>query len=188
MTCVKDQAGKMLHGFTLIEVLAAITVIATIASVSSMIMFNSIDSYTASSISAGLNKDMTIALEQVVRHLRKIELDSSATETAPNINNVTTTSIDWSDSGLDAYNLSLSGSNLMLSINGGGSNLLLTDVSGMTIQTYDQSNNPLPASLSGSACDQIRRIAVDITLTRGGESQSLGMKVFLRSTMSGGGT
>ena len=65
---------------------------------------------------------------------------------------------------------------------------LLEDVSSFSIQAYDEDNAALAATLTGAACDPIRRIELDLTLQRTGVSTSLRTKLFVRSTMSGGGT
>ena len=112
-------------------------------------------------------------------------LDLGAAGVAPDIDSVTSTSIAWRDTDGDAYSLSLSGGNLLLAVNGGASNILLTDVTAFSLDTYDESNAQLSASLSGASCDPIRRIEISITLTRQNVSETLGTKLLIRSTMSG---
>jgi hypothetical protein len=63
--------------------------------------------------------------------------------------------------------------------------VLLTDVTACTIATFDEDNAPLGASLAGVACDDIRRVSVSVTVTRGGVSETLRTKVFIRATMEG---
>ena len=123
-----------------------------------------------------------------MRELRKIELDAAASGIAPNIDTVTATSIAWTDTDSDSYSLSLSGADLMLAVDGGAAAVLLADATAFSVATYDEDNAALAASLAGVACDPIRRVALDVTLQRHGVSESLRTKVFIRSTMSGGGS
>ena len=173
------------RGFTLIEAIATIVLLSILGTFGSLIILNSTESYIDATTVSQLHSELSISLDRIVRELRKIELDSGAAGVAPDIDSVTTTSIAWRDSDGDAYSLSLSGTNLMLVVNGGASNILLSDVTGFTLGTYDESNDLLPSSLSGAACDPIRRVEISITLTRQSVSETLGTKLLIRSTMSG---
>ena len=98
------------------------------------------------------------------------------------------TLIKWSDSDADSYTLSLSGADLLLAVDGGAAAVLLADVTAFSVQTYDEDDAALADSLSGVACDPIRRVALDVTLQRHSVSETLRTKLFIRSTMSGGGS
>ena len=132
-----------------------------------------------------MHAELSISLDRIVRELRKIKLDSGAAGVAPDIDAVTSTSIAWRDANGAACSLTLSGTDLLLVVNGGASNILLSDVTGMSLGTYDENSASLPASLSGVACDSIRRVEISITLSRLNVSETLGTKLFIRSTMSG---
>ena len=173
-----------LRGFTLIESIATIVVLAVLGSITSLLIVNAVDGYSEAATSAQLHGESSIALDRAVRELRRIELDSAATGVAPNISSVTPTSIAWEPNS----SLSLSGARLMLVDNGATAAVLLDDVSALSITTYDQSNTALAASLTADQCDPIRRIVIDVTLQRHGVSDTLRSKVFIRSTMSGGGS
>ncbi len=177
-----------LRGFTLIEAIATIVVLAVLGSVTSLLILNAVDGYSDTATSAQLHGEASIALDRAVRELRRIELDSGASGIAPNIDSVTATSITWSDSAADSYSLSLSGADVMLAVDGGAAAVLLADATAFSVATYDESNTALAASLTGVACDPIRRIAIDVTLRQGEVIESLRTKVFIRSTMSGGGS
>jgi prepilin-type N-terminal cleavage/methylation domain-containing protein len=172
------------RGFTLIESMATITVLAVLGSIASFLILDSVDAYTDAGTSSQLHAEASIALDRVIRELRMIELDSGASGTAPNILSVTSSSIVWTDSDTDAYYLQLSGSDLMLQVDSGPASVLLSDVTALTITTYNEDNAPLAASLSGAACDPIRRVSVEVTLQRNGLTESLRARAFVRSTMS----
>lgn len=190
---VRPVSRRPLHqpvrrGFTVIEAIATIVVLAVLGSITSLLILNAVDGYSDTATSAQLHGEASIALDRAVRELRRIELDSGASGIAPNIDTVTATSITWSDSGADSYSLSLSGADLMLAVDGGAAAVLLADATAFSVATYDESNTALAASLTGVACDPIRRVALEVTLQRHGVSETLRTKLFIRSTMSGGGS
>ena len=177
-------ARNVRRGFTLIEAIATIVVLAIIGSIASLLILTAVDGYTDAATTAQLHMEASTAMDRIVRELRKVPLDSGAAGVAPDINDVTPTSITWGANG----ELSLTGNKLQLTTSGPPLGDLLDDVSAFTVQTYDEDNAALGETLTGAACDPIRRIELDLTLQRGDVSTSLRTKLFVRSTMSGGGT
>ncbi len=105
---------------------------------------------------------------------------------------MTDKSITW-DNVLDgAHSLSWSGTSgdpLTLAVDGGAAVNLQTDVTAFTVAVYDDTNTVIVLPLATDAlCCPIRRLALDLTVSRSGESMSVRTKLFVRSTMSGGGT
>lgn len=168
------------RGFTLIELISTIAVLAALATVSSGIIFAATDGYLQASTSAQLHTELSIALDRAVRELRNVPLDGDAGDVAPDIDSVTADSIAWSDDN----SLALSGSDLLLAIDGGAA-VLLSDVTSFVVQAYDEDNNALAQALTGGECDDIRRVSMTISIERYGISETLRSKVFLRSTMQG---
>lgn len=166
------------RAFTLVELIATMAILAALGSVISVIVSTSVNGYTRASTNAQLHSELSIALDRIDQMLRFIPPSAAGD---PDISSVTATSITWSTN----WALTLSGTQLLLSEAGGPSSILLKDVSAFSVTAYDQSNTALAASLSGGACDSIRRIRVSITLTRSGVSETLRTKVFIRSMMSG---
>jgi hypothetical protein len=124
-------------------------------------------------------------MDRIMRELRKIELDSGASGVAPNIVGVDSTYVAWQDSEGDNYSVVFFGGVINLQWDGGGGAQLLSDVGTMDVKAFDEDNTELGLPLAGAACDDIRRISVDITLSRNGVSQSQRSKAFIRSTMAG---
>ena len=172
------------RAFTLVEVVATIVVLATIGTVASGILFTATDGYLEARMTAQLHSELSIAMDRIVRELRNIQLDDTADDVAPDIDAVTATSITWDDD----YVIALSGSDLMLTIDGGAAAVLLSDVTSFTIQGYDEDNSELAATLNGDDCDDIRRASISVTIERSGVSETLRSKVFIRSTMHGAGS
>jgi prepilin-type N-terminal cleavage/methylation domain-containing protein len=170
-------------GFTLVESVTTIVILGVLGSAASFLIVNAADNYSEAAMVAQLHDEASAALDRIIRELRNIEYDDAATGDAPNIDSVTATSITWNTD----WSLSLSGDQILFTENGGTAAPLLDDVSALAIQTYDESNTALGASLSGASCDPIRRIQVSLTVTRSGQSTSLRTRVFIRSLMSGAG-
>ena len=168
-------------GFTLVEVIATIVILAVIGSIASRTIMVALDGYIRAATQAQLHTELSIAMDRIERELRKIPGKVNYASVAPNITAVTANSLAWNGN----YSLSLSGNELRFVENGAASAILLSDVTGFTVQTFDQSNNALGAALSGVGCDPIRRVSVDITLQRAGITESVRSKVFLRCTMKG---
>ena len=186
MTGVRLSSRRPLHrGFTLIEAVACITILSVLCMVSSGLILSAIESLLDSSTASQLHNELSIALDRVAGEVRKIELDALAAGVGPDIDNVTAASLAWTDSDSDAYSLSLSGSDVMLAVDGRPAAILLSDVTALDIDTFDESNAALAASLAGVACDPIRRVKVSVTMVREGVTQSLSLRVFIRSTMAG---
>jgi hypothetical protein len=170
--------------------MATIVVLGVLGSTASFLVLDAVDGYTDAATRAQLHAELSIAMDHALREVRKIELDSGAVgEVAPNITDLSAESLKWQDSDLDQYELRKSGSELQLNVNGVGLATLMTDVTVLSIKGYDD-GGPLPADpdtvvASCSPCLTVRRISVEVTAARGGITESLRFKVFIRSTMSG---
>lgn len=167
------------RAFTLVELIAAIVVIAVIGSLASVLLASAVDGYSRASIEAQLHSELSIALERIEREWRYIPC--KADQIAPHINSISATSMVWSDD----CSLSLVGDRLMFAVNGGAAGVLLDDVAAVSIQGMDDAGSPLSLPRNGDACDAIRRLQVSITLERNGVSQTLRTIVFIRSMMQG---
>ena len=185
MTVRTSQSGRRRRGFTLVESMATIVVLGVLGSTASFLILDAVDDYANASFSAQLHAEMSIGLDRAMREIRKIELDAGATGVAPDITSMAVTLLQWEDSSGNAYRLGTSGSELQLQVAGGTIATLLTDVTALAISIYDEDNLDLGASCAGPGCDDVRRVAVDITTQRGGVTESLRFKAFIRSTMSG---
>lgn len=158
------------------------TILAALGSVASSILMAAMNGYTNSAIGAQLQSDASIALDRIIRELRKVPRDSSASSNAPTISSVTASSIAFNTN----YNLTRSGTTLNFVDNGAASRPLLQDVSSFAVQSYDESGTALATTLSGTACNAIRRIQITISLTRYGVSATVRTSLFIRPTMEGG--
>ncbi len=179
-------------GFTLIEALATITVLSILGSMASFLIVDAVDGYVGAVTSAQLHAELAIALDRLTREIRKIDNDETAGPTDPDIDSVTQVGLEdamtWTDSLDRTYSLSKSGSDLMLKVESeAAAAVLLSDVTAFAISVYDQDDGVIAGDISNGACDPIRRVLLDVTLSRQNVTESLRSKVFIRSTMSGGG-
>jgi len=184
MSTRPHNPGRRRRGFTLIEAIAAITIISTLGSVTSALIYTAISSYRSSYTVVQLHEEISTALDRVSRRLRDVELNASApTGTiAPNISNVTASSISFS--GTSSFTLSAGSISFVDA--GASAVTLLSNVTSFSIKCYDESNAALGATLSAAGCYPVRRIQVQITCQRDGVSETVRTRVFVRSTMQGG--
>ncbi|MHC4107369.1 MAG: prepilin-type N-terminal cleavage/methylation domain-containing protein [Planctomycetota bacterium] len=193
MHCGRLPAGR---GFTLIESLATIVVLATLGSIASFIMVNAVDGYVDAANAAQLQAEISTAMDRAVRELRKIDLVSAADPAIePDIDAFDDDIITWDDDDLDAdtYTLQLVGNQLQFINDGAAAVVLLDDVvAGTGFQlTAEKDGDPpvvLANPVAGAELPNIRRIAIQITAQRSGITRTLRTKIFLRSTMDGGGS
>ena len=164
------------RGFTLIEAIAAIVVLAIVSSASTSIVWAAVHSFEKGAETARLQSEASIAMERMIRDLRAVPLNADG---APDISSVTAGSITWNNG---TRSLALSGSDLVLTVSG-AERVLLSNVTAFGVQAYDEANNAMASSLSGSACDPVRRLSLQVDVARGEASSTVRTKVFLRCMM-----
>ena len=158
-------------------------ILGTLGAVVSSIIFRAVQDYATVSAGSQVQFDLSSAMDRVDRELREIALKAGG-GVRPDITSVNPTAIIFATS----KSFALSGTQLLFTDSAGGPLPLLDNVSAFNVQAFDQSNASLGASVSGAACDNIRRLLVTITVTRAGATDSLRTKIFLRNTMSGAGS
>lgn len=169
------------RAFSLIETIAAMVVVSVVGTLTSGIIYTSVNSYRDASTRAQLHNDCSACFDRLTKLLWSIPRDSSASVVAPLISNVSSTSIAWNSN----WTLALSGTQLMLTENGGTARPILENVTSFSITCYDESNNSLANPISGTATQSIRRIQLQVTVTRQGLSETLRARAYIRSLMTG---
>ncbi len=170
-------------GFSLVELIAAMVVLSTIAAAVGAMMPTMASGSRDAILRGELHEEASTTVERLVREWRAIDLNSSVSPTiAPSISSATANSLTWASGS----SISLSGTSLMLTLPGSSAKVLQPNVGSLTLTYYNESNSALTPPLSGSACYAIRRIGIDLTLTRDGTSERVRTKVYIRSTMQGG--
>ena len=177
------------RGFTLIESMATVSILALAGSMASFLILDAVDQFSDAATTAQLQAEMAIALDRATREVRRIPLDTAAaTPPAPDINDLSPTWLNWDGSLGTQYQLlyDSGASALKLQEAGGALAVLLPDVTSCTISAFNADNGPVAApTLTGDDCDEIRRILINITCTRNGISVSLRTKVYIRAIMTG---
>jgi prepilin-type N-terminal cleavage/methylation domain-containing protein len=170
------RAARSSRGFTLVEAVATMVILATISAVVSGIVWAGVRAFDEGAESARLHNEASIAMERMVRDLRAVPLAADGT---PDIGAITADSITWDGS---TRSLALDGDELVLTI-GGESGVLLRDVTGFSIDAFDASNSPMADTLSGDGADPVRRLSLEVTAARGRASATVRTKIFLRCMM-----
>jgi prepilin-type N-terminal cleavage/methylation domain-containing protein len=174
----RPRSQPLRRGFTLVEAICAMTIIVALGSVASGLIYTGVGGYRSAATTAQLHEEASSALDVIARALRQVPQATGGG--GPNVSAVTPSSITFGTSSF-----SLSGSTLSWVDSGAAAATLLTDVSDFSIQCYNDKGEDLATSLSGSACQPIRRVQVSITLSRGGLSDTIRTRVFIRSMMQG---
>lgn len=164
------------RGFTLIEAIATIAVLAVLGSIVSTILLTTSDGYLNAVTANQLHNEASTALDRMVREVRNIPLNSEGD--GPNISAVTSTSITFNGNS----GFTLAGSQLQY-IENGATRILAEDVTDFTVQTFNESGAALPTTLSGAATPAVRRVTLTITISRSGVTHTLRSSAFVRSTI-----
>lgn len=175
---MNTRAPSRRRAFTVVELIAAVSVIAVLGVMASSLIVRTSTINNDTSQQSQLHTELATAMERVDRTLRQIRNRTGATD--PSIQRLAPTSIAFNGGS----SLTLTGGDLRLD-DGSGVVTILSGVTGVNIQAFDASNAPMAVTLSGSACDPIRRLAVTVTAARAGLSDTLRTKVYLRSTLAG---
>lgn len=174
------QGASYRRAFSMIELVATMSVIGIVSGIATLILLNASDGYLHARTINEVHADASVALDRIVRELRDIQRDESAADDAPDIDSLHASEITWGDDNT----IFLSGSDLMLSRNGLAASVLLADVSTLTFEAFDEHSDPIALPIAGGACDPVRRLAITLTVTRNGASETLRTRVFLRSMIN----
>lgn len=155
------------------------TVLAVVSVAASRIIFAATNAYAGSAARSHLSAEGSAAMERITAELRSIPSRAGAPGT-PWIDSVSAASISWGGG-----TLSRSADRVVLALDGDAARTLLSDVSAFSVACFDADNQPLPASLSGSACHAVRRIEITLTLSRSGANETLRTRVFPRCATTG---
>lgn len=181
MTTKGTRRAARRRAFTLVEVIAAMAVIATLGSVAAMVIARAADAYNTSATAAQVQAELSAALDRIERHLRMIP---GAGGTLSYISAVTPTSLTWTGTD-DECSLSLSGGQVLLVMDAGAPATILTGVTAFSVACADESGAAMAGTLVDDECEDIRRITIAATVSRSGITATGRTGVFLRCTMAG---
>lgn len=178
---------RRVRAFTLIEVITAIVIMSIIAGVASRILFQAFGALNDASSRATLSAQLAAAMERVTSELHSVAIVAASSPATPDITACTATSISFNTPAA-ARTLTLSGSNLLLSGSAKANSIIASNISSITIQTYDGANAAIPASPSAAQIATIRRVQITLVATSGGFTETLRTTVFVRCMALGSGS
>lgn len=171
-------------GFTLVETMAAITVLAVLGSIASFLLVPAVSGLNHAATEAQIHTELSMAMDRIERELRSVPLDADALpEIAPDVASMTSATMNWSEE----WSLSLVNSEVWLDSGDGTPRRLLSDVHDFVLEAFDESDSAVTLPCSGAECHGVRRVRVTATVERSGITHMLRTKIFLRSTVQGGG-
>lgn len=177
-TCRKTSR----RGFTLVEAVATITILAVVSMAASRIIFAAADVYAGEATRAELTLDLSAAMERMTTELRAIP-SRDASPGTPWIDSATASGVTFGDGSM----LALVSDRLELTIEGGPARVLLEDVTAFELAYFDEAGQSINAPVVGAARDTIRRIGVSVTRGKHGVVEQLRTRVYIRSTAAGDG-
>jgi prepilin-type N-terminal cleavage/methylation domain-containing protein len=177
---MRRRRGRV-RGFTLVELIASMCIIAMIATLGSGLVWQGAAACRGAATAPQVHAEGAAALERLVREWRGIELRPGSSPAAPSIQSIGAASMTWNS----ADSLALRGSDLMLTEDGGTARVLLRGVTSLAVRAYDESGAEVLPPVAGEACDAVRTLSVELTVSREGISDTLRTRVFIRSLMTG---
>jgi prepilin-type N-terminal cleavage/methylation domain-containing protein len=184
MTRVPPPHPRSRPGFTLIEAIATISILATLSVISSRLILESSARYSDTTVRAELNTRASGAMQRIVHELRSMQKNS--TTIVPSIDPAfSATSVTFNNTSGVATTISYdpAGGSIFITI-GGTTSTLLSNCSAFVLAYADKDN---AAVSPGGSRDNIRRVSITITTTQAGVSETIRTRVYIRAMMSGSG-
>ena len=172
--------------FTLVEMIATISILAVLGLLASGIMLNAWKVHTDAVSRVNLSEGLATALERMVSELRNIDITPASAPATPRISAMSAGSISFTVGGSSRV-ISLSGTDLLLSGSAASGAVLASGITSLMIQGYTKDNVAVSASPSAAEIASIRRIQITMTGTSGTVTETIRTKVFIRSMASGSG-
>ncbi len=178
--------------FTLIELVVCIAVGSIISGAAGMLLWNASAIRSDASARGEICDEGAMALEVMTRYLREITQNDNCLP-ADDANfcpsgdaNISTANYNQINFGVYGFrNVAGSGMVEMTTDTGSTWRPLVKDVSGLTITYFDRLNaslSPLPLSAAGR--EDVRRVRITLSLSRGTQSVKLRTSLYLRSFMN----
>jgi prepilin-type N-terminal cleavage/methylation domain-containing protein len=161
---------KNKNGFTLIELVIVIVIIGIAASIIGTMLLGVVKAWTFKFNRNDILWDGRLALDRMTREIRTIK-------TSTNVTTANSSQFRFTDTGNKDITYSLSSTNLNRT-EGATANLLAADVSSLSFTYYNSSDTAIPSPSVSPAVTDIRRVRINLTLTKNGQN------VYLQSDAS----
>lgn len=153
---------KKKNGFTLVELVIVIVIIGITASIVGFMLLGTVKAWTFKFNRNDILWDGRLALDRMTREIRAVK-DSTSVTTA------SAAQFRFSDTGNKDITYSLSSTNLNRDENG-TANLLAENVSALTFTYYNSSDAVIPSPAVSPSATDIRRVRINLTLTKNGQN------------------
>jgi prepilin-type N-terminal cleavage/methylation domain-containing protein len=161
---------KKEKGFTLIEVIIVITIVGIVSVIIGSMLLGVVKAWTFKINRNDILWDGRLAMDRMTREIRTIK-DSTSVTTA------SAAQFRFTDTGNKDITYSLSSTNLNRTENG-AANLLAANLSAFTFTYYNSSDAVIPSPTVSPSATDIRRVKINLTLTKNGQD------VYLQSDVS----
>jgi prepilin-type N-terminal cleavage/methylation domain-containing protein len=158
------------NGFTLVELVIVISVVGIISTIVGSMLLGAIDAWVFKFNRNDILWDGRLALDRMTREIRTIKNSTSVTTAS-------SAQFRFTDTGNKDITYSLSSTNLNRTENG-TANLLAENVSSLTVTYYNSSDAVIPSPTVSPSATDIRRVRINLTLTKNGQN------VYLQSDAS----
>ncbi|MFT3687207.1 MAG: hypothetical protein QM783_20175 [Phycisphaerales bacterium] len=181
--------------FTLVEFIAALVVVSVIGLFGAMTLQRAGAANTQVAARAAVYADASALMDRLIRKVQSTPLRTA--DTVPAFAGFTVTSLTWDDGSALAYNAN--GQRVtLIDVPAGDSTsvtapILADSLTSFTMAAYDQSNVNLltslgVTSLTATQGGTIRRVEIQFTMTRQGQSVTLRSRAFPRCALARAGS
>lgn len=182
---------RLLRAFTLVELVAAMVVVGVIGAVGAMTLQRAAAANSQVTARGSLYAEASAAMDRLVRKVQSAPARAATNPAAPSVAAFTASSITWDDQSLLSYDATAQ--TIVLRDVGAGdaasaTPVLAANVSSFTVAPFDQSNANIFTALGVTTLNAaqgatVRRVSIQFTLTRDGQSVTLRSRAFVRACM-----
>jgi prepilin-type N-terminal cleavage/methylation domain-containing protein len=181
------RSPRRCHAFTLIELVISISVGVIISGIAGSLLWNASKQRAEIAARGELVDVAAVAMEVMFRHVREIPQDECPANPTPcllenaQVSTATSTELRFGDTGFR-----LNGGQVDMTLdNGVNWAPVVKDVSSFALTYYDRTATSLTSfPLSQSDREDIRRVGIDLELTRSSQTAHVRSSVFLRSFLN----
>lgn len=189
MSCRRRPSNA---AFTLVELIAAMVVIGIIGSFGALTIQRAAAVNTQVASRAMLYAEASSVMDRLVRKVQSTPVRSASNPAVPSVASFSATGMTWDDASSLSYSAASQTITFIDAAAGdsaaAAAPVLADSITAFAMTAYDESNTDILAALGVSSLNStqgatVRRVAIQFTLTRRGESVTLRSRAFTRCTM-----